>query len=167
MYKVYGGNLGVAFVICILAGSIARAADDPLKAALQHRYAAMKTAMAAHDGASIATILAPNFVSIDVGGQSEGGPQMIAEVNALKPDPNKSSETTLISVTPGANVATIKQRYDMKTVRAAADGTQHHIELVTLSTDTWVKPAKTWLIERTVTDEMTLFTDGKMVLHKP
>ena len=166
----YRRNFGLALalcVVCVLAGSIARAADDPLRAALQLRYAAMKAAMAAHDGSGIAAILAPNFVSIDVTGQFETASQMIAEVNALKPDPNKSSETTLIFVVPEAKAATVKQRYDMKTVGTAADGSQHHFELVTLSTDTWIKPANAWLMERTVTNDVSMFTDGKLVTHKP
>jgi hypothetical protein len=54
----------------------------------------------------------------------------------------------------------------MKTVKTAADGTRHNIELVTLSTDTWVKPADVWLIERTVTNELSYFKDGQLVGHK-
>jgi hypothetical protein len=163
-------NLGVSValsIISISAGStIAWSADDPLRAVLQSRYAAMKTAMAAHDGAAIAAILAPDFVSVDVTAQSESAAQMFTEVTASKPDPNKSSETTLISVVQAASAVTVEQRYDMKTVKTAADGTRHNIELVTLSTDTWVKPADVWLIERTVTNELSYFKDGQLVGHK-
>ncbi len=54
----------------------------------------------------------------------------------------------------------------MKTVTTAADGTQHNIELVALSTDTWVKPADVWLIGRTVTNELSYFKDGQLVGHR-
>lgn len=141
-------------------------ADDSLKAALQSRYAAMKSAMAAHDGAAVTAILAPDFTSIDVLGQSEGAAQMIGEVNALKPDPNKSSETTLLSISPAANSAVVKQRYDMKTIKTAADGSQHSVELITLSTDSWTKSAGAWLLQRTVTNEMSYYKDGQLVMHK-
>src|SRR5437870_1802713 len=84
-------------VVCGVTVSTAWSADDSLREALQSRYTAMKAAMAAHDGAAMAAILAPNFVSVDLSGHSETAFQMIAEVNGLKPDPNKSSTTTLVS----------------------------------------------------------------------
>jgi len=126
----------------------------------------MKAAMAAHDRAAITAILAPDFASVDVSGQSKGASEMVANVTAMKPDPNKSSETTLISVTPAADAVVVEQRYHMKTVTTTADGTQHSVELVALSTDTWVKPADVWLIRRTVTNEASLFRDGQLVVHK-
>jgi hypothetical protein len=153
------GILGALSVLGLGAGSSAWSDNASLRSELQ-------SAMAAHDGPAIAAILAPEFVSVDVNGQSEIASQMIAEVNGLTPDPNKSSETTLTSVTPAANAVTVEQRYDMKTVRTAADGTQHNIELITLSTDTWIKPAGVWLIERTVTNEMSIFRDGQLVGHQ-
>ncbi len=158
----------VLIVICAMTAgtSGASGADDSLKDTLQARYAAMKAAMAAHDATAITAILAPGFTSIDVLGQSEAAPQMIAEVNGLKPDPNKVSTTTLMSVSPAASAVTVEQRYDMKTIKAGADGVAHNVELVTLSTDTWVRPANVWLIGRTVTDELSYFVDGQLVGHK-
>jgi hypothetical protein len=50
--------------------------------------------------------------------------------------------------------------------RAAADGTQHNMELVALSTDSWIKPAAAWLIRRTVTHELSAFDDGNLIMHK-
>ena len=165
----YIRNYFTAVVILSIASLLpmdrAWSADGSLKAELQSRYAAMKSAMAAHNGDAIAAILAPDFVSVDISGQSESASQMIAEVNALKPDPNKSSVTTLVSISREANGAVVKQRYDMKTVRIATDGADA-IELVTLSTDTWVKPTGTWLLERTVTNEMSLYRDGQLAMHK-
>jgi ketosteroid isomerase-like protein len=154
------------FVACVPAGPIASRADDTLRSALESRYADMKAAIAARDSAAIASILAPDFASVNVSGQSKGASQVIADVNAMKPDPNRSSETTLISITPTANTVTIGQRYHMKTVVTVADGTQHTVELVTVSTDNWVKPADLWLLQRTVTNELSLFRDGQLVSHK-
>ena len=108
----------VLSVACVSAGS----ADDSLRAALQSRYADLKAAMAAHDAAALAAIFAPDFVSVEVSGQSRGASEVIADLNAVKPDPNKTSETTLITITPGANAVTVEQRFDMKSVATAADG---------------------------------------------
>lgn len=146
------------------APAVWSAAD--LKTVLQGRYAEMKKAMAAHDGKAIAALLAPDFVSIDVRGQSKTGDQMIAEVNALKPDPNKTSETTLTSVMQANDTATVEQRYDMKTLRAGTDGVQHPVEIVALSTDTWVNAGGAWLMRRTVTNEVSLYRDGQLAAHQ-
>jgi hypothetical protein len=162
-------NFGACLILCflgVLVGSIAWSADDALREVLQSRYAVMKAAMAAHDGAAMTKMLAPDFMSVDVSGKLETASQLIAEVNGLKPDPNKSSETTLISLGPDANRVIVEQQYHMKTVRTAGDGTQHNVELITLSTDTWIKPADVWLMERTVTNELSYFDNGLLVAHK-
>lgn len=156
----------VALGIGAFAPAAALANNEDLRAMLQSRYTAMKVAMSAHDGAAIEAILAPDFQGIDISGQSETAKQMIAEVDALKPDPNKASTTTLISVNLLPNEAIVIQRYDMKTIRDAFDGSAHNIELVTLSKDTWVDNKGVWLIKRTVTNELSLFRDGKLIVHK-
>jgi len=158
-------NLGL-FLVLSVAYVPAGAADDSLRVALQSRYADLKAAIAARDAAALSAIFAPDFVSVDVSGQSKVASQVIADLNAVKPDPNKTSETALISITPAADSLTVEQRYDMKTVKTAADGTQHNMELVALSTDSWIKPADVWLIRRTVTNELSFFNDGQLVMHK-
>ncbi len=148
----------------VLATAIAE--DGNVRAALEARYNAMKSAMAARNGGAIVAMLTPDFSSVDVSGRSESGPEMIEEVSHLPPDPNKVSATTLISVAEAQNTATVEQRYDMHTVRVAADGSAHNIELITLSTDTWVSNHGTWLLARTVTNEMTLYRDGQITIHR-
>jgi ketosteroid isomerase-like protein len=155
----------LAIIFCSLAIGAASAADDPVTVTLQARYAAMKIAMEAHDSAAISAVLAPDFVSVDVSGRSKNGSQMISEVVSLKSDPNRSSHTTLISVDLNPPLAVVHQRYEMTTIKTDSDGTQHKIGVTALSTDIWVKSAGDWLIERTATEEMSLFQDGATVLH--
>jgi hypothetical protein len=64
------------------------------------------------------------------------------------------------------DVATVEQQYDMKSIVNAADGTRHRIELLARSTDTWIKLGNAWRIERTVTNELSYFKDGKLVVHR-
>jgi hypothetical protein len=149
------------------AGAAMAAGMDPaLKAALDARYAAMKLAMDARDAAAIRAILAPGFSSMDTRGQMENADQMIAEVTALPPDTHKTSMTTVLSYSGSAKALTVKQRYDMKTLKSGPDGTQHPVELVALSTDTWVKPGAVWLMRKTVTDDMTLYRDGRQATRQ-
>lgn len=141
-------------------------ADEALKQELMARYANMKAAVAAHDGAAIAAILAPDFKSVDVTGKSSGAGDLIASVNSLKSDPNRTSETTLLSVEPAGMGLTAEQQYDMKTVKTDNSGARYNVELITLSTDTWIKADGDWLLQQTVTKDMRLLKDGQMVLHK-
>jgi hypothetical protein len=161
------GAAGVAVSFFWFANPAMPAAPDiTCKAPLEARYAAMKVAMAAHDGAGLRAILAPGFASIDVNGQRQSANQMIAEVSTIPPDPHKTSATAVLSCSGSAKGLTVKQRYDMKTVRPGPDGAPHKVELVSLSTDTWVKPGAVWLMERTITDDMTLYRDGKLAAHR-
>jgi ketosteroid isomerase-like protein len=141
-------------------------ADEALKQELEARYADLKAAMAAHDSAAVAAIFAPDFKSVDVTGKSSGAGELIASVNSAKSDPNRTSETTLLSVEPAGMGLTVEQQYDMKTVKTDNGGARYNVELVTLSTDTWIKADGQWLLLQTVTKDMQLFKDGQMVLHK-
>ncbi len=148
------------------AAAAGEAADTSCKAPLEARYQDMKRAMAAHDAVAIQGILAPGFVSIDaLGGRVDAG-QMLIQVMALKPDPHKTSSSTVLSCSGSEKGLIVKQRFDMKTTRKDPDGSPHQIQLVSLSTDTWVKPGKVWLIQRTVTDDMTQYRDGKLIAHR-
>lgn len=160
--KSWGLWLGAS----IAAYAACAAAEENLKAELQSRYGAVKQAMSAHDAPAIRALLAPDFASIDVTGESKTAEQMISQVDSLPRDANKTSETTLLSVLPTADKVTVAQKYDMKAVRDGADGAAHQIELIAFSTDTWVRSGDVWLLQRTVTNEMSLLKDGKLVVHK-
>jgi ketosteroid isomerase-like protein len=152
--------------IAILGAGACQAEDNKLRSILEGRYAAMKSAMANRDAKQVAALLAPDFVSVDVSGSEKGAAQMVESLKAAPADPDKVSNTTLLSVESGGGKAVVKQRYDTKTVKAAPDGAKHQIELTTLSTDQWVSVSGTWLIQRTATDQMDYLVDGKPLIHK-
>jgi hypothetical protein len=126
----------------------------------------MKSAMAKRDAKEIAALLAPNFVSIDVAGKETTGDQMIESLKALPVNPNRVSTTTLLSIEPSGNKAVVKQRYNMRTVRAATDGAKQEVELTTLSTDVWILTRGAWVLQQTVTDQMDALVDGKPMVHR-
>ena len=126
----------------------------------------MKTAMAERESKAIAALLAPDFVSIDSSGQSETASQMIQEVDGLPKDPLKVSTTILLSVKVAGNSAVVDQRYDMKTDKTASDGTKTNVQLITLSTDTWVNINGVWLLQKTVTNQLDYCKNGQLVMHK-
>jgi|GEM_PF-3574446 ketosteroid isomerase-like protein len=146
--------------------SVARANEGALQATLQARYTELRTAMAAHDSKGIAAILTERFISVDVSGKGEGVTQMTGDLNLLLRDPNRISTTTIASLSQDGDTAFVSQRYAMKTVRPGADGIAQHVELVAFSDDTWVKARGAWLLQRSETNEVDYYVNGKRVAHK-
>ena len=130
------------------------------------RYVAMKGAMQKHDRAALAAILARDFTSIDITGKTLSGSEMIADIDALPADPNRESNTEILSLVRSGNRAEVRQRYDMTTVRPGTAGDAYTVRLVTLSTDTWEWSGSSWQIEETVTDEISVFQNDKLVAHR-
>jgi ketosteroid isomerase-like protein len=142
------------------------AAESALKSVLEGRYAALKAAIDARDRQALAALLAPGFASVDVSGKSQTAEQMLTQLAASRKDPNKVSETTLLSVKLNGDVATVSQRYHMTSAKVTSDGSRHPVELVTLSTDTWIRSGDSWLLRQTATDQLDYSVDGKAMPHK-
>jgi predicted lipoprotein len=153
-------------LLFVATSALAQAEDAGLRTTLQSRYTAMKVAIATRDDKAVQALLAPDFLSIDASGQNENAGQMIQEVDSLPKDPTRTSTTTLLSVKLDGMVATVKQRYDMKKIKIATDGSKSNVELVTLSTDKWMNSNGTWLLQETVTDELNYYIDGQLSVHK-
>ena len=58
-------------------------------------------------------------------------------------------------------MAVVQQRYNMKTTKSGQDDSKRNIELIAISTDTWINPNGVWLLQKTVTKQTDLFVDGK------
>jgi hypothetical protein len=161
----------ILLILCFAFGATAQDkgkanSDESLRPVFEGRYAAMKSAMAARDGKAIAEILAPDFISEDATGQKENADTMIQGVLALPKDPLKVSNTTILSIKVNAESAIVDQRYEMKTTKAGPDGNKRDVELIAVSTDTWIKSKDTWLLQRTVTNQMDYSANGKLLAHK-
>jgi len=141
--------------------------DSTLRPVLESRYAAMKSAMADRDAKAISSLLTVDFISIDVSGNSGSAAQMITEANALPEDQSRISNTEILSVEREGEVegegevAVVQQRYDMKTTKSGPDDSKPNIELIAISTDTWINPNGVWLLQKTVTNQTDLLVDGK------
>jgi Domain of unknown function (DUF4440) len=157
-------TLVLAMALFVATTTVHAAEQTPV---FEKRYAEMKEAMDRRDSKAVATLLAPEFVSEDVSGKVETAQQMLSEVSALPPqDPNKKSQTTLLSVKVVGNVASVTQRYHMTTTKAAPGGGTNSIELNAVSLDTWKLINGSWLQARTVTQQMDYLINGQSVVHK-
>ena len=166
-----GGSMGMhrAFVLAFVllsAPAVAQANAPTLKAELSARYADMKSAMASKDESAIRSLLARGFVSVDIGGKSEGAVAMIKEIMALPADPSRQSHTTIVSVRRAGDTAVVEQRYEMTKTAKTADGSDKSVELTTLSRDNWVNDKGVWRIARSVTERLDYSIDGVTAVHK-
>jgi hypothetical protein len=144
----------------------ALADSSDLRTAIEARYAEMKTAMASKDSKALVAILAKNFVSVDTSDKSEDADAMIAAVSGLPTDPNRISETTLLSVRRVDGGVEVEQRYEMNTHKPGKDGAEHAVKLEAHSTDTWIHTHGQWRTQRTITNKFAYYIDGKLVAHK-
>jgi hypothetical protein len=126
----------------------------------------MKTAMSSRDPRAILSLLTADFIGVDVSGQTVNGDQMAREVSALPIDPHKDSSTTIKSVARKGSSATVNQKYDMRTTKTGADGAVRNVELIAESTDSWILKDGTWLLQRSITNQMDYFVNGVAVMHK-
>jgi hypothetical protein len=150
----------------VMAVCPARSDDNTLRPILEKRYAALKSAMADRNATAISSLLASDFLSVDVSGHSENAAQMIQGVMALANDPLKVSNTTLLSIKAGDNAAIVNQRYDMTTTKTGQDGSKRKIELIAVSTDTWININGVWLMQNTQTEQIDYSVNGQSTLHK-
>ena len=154
------------FAFCLAITTVGADDHADLRQVFEEGYAAMKSAMAKRDVAALSSMLAPDFVSTDVSGQTENAAQMINELGKPPVDSRRISKTTIVTVKLKGGVAFVEQSYDMKTTKAAADGSVQNVELKTVSEDTWVKPSGVWLCESTTTYQLDYFINGEVVAHK-
>jgi hypothetical protein len=152
----------------IMAASIAvpSVACADTTADLQSRYDAMKAAMAARDSSAIRALLTSDFTATDIIGETENAAQMIAGVQLLKPDPDKKTQTTLLSVTVNGDTAEVEQTYDITAQKTGANGQVYAVELKTQSHDTWKKIGASWLLSSTRTEHLDYSVNGKIIMHK-
>ena len=158
--------------------------EDDARGALEPRYAALRVAMETHDGSAIKALLAKNFQSTDIRGTTASADEMIEDLNrwqergrgrggmpgaggppAAGPAQRPERKTTLVSVTLKNDTALVKQKFDISGKRVGPDGAPHNFEMITLSDDTWKQVDGTWLLQSTLTSEMTILRDGVEVRH--
>lgn len=129
-------------------------------------YAQFKQAIAQRNPQALASMLAPGFVEEDVSGATTSADKMLAELAQLPQDPNRQSQTTLLSVNSDGHTAKVTQRYRMTTIKTLANGEQKPVELVTLSNDTWTHADGSWRIARTITEQIDYRLDGKILVRR-
>lgn len=145
----------------LLALPLSAAAD--IRTDFQDRYDAMKSAMDARNTMALGAMLTPDFISIDIKGQSQDAARMLKQVLTLAPDPDSHSRTTIVSVKVDGDAARVTQTYEMTTRKPTLDRSMQTVRLVADSSDIWRNTDGVWRMQSTQTERMDYFVDEKLV----
>jgi len=156
----------VATLLVAFFGTVQISEAKAPNAVFEKLYSELKIAMADRDAKAIGALLAPGFTSEDTSGKDQSAEQMLAELSTLPQDPNKKSQTTVLSVAVNGKIANVVQQYHMTTRKVSQSGEAKVIELNATSNDTWELIGGSWKQLRTVTMQMDYSVNGQVLVHK-
>jgi hypothetical protein len=153
-------------VLVVAAAGAAYAQTDP-KVAFEARYAELTTAMLGKDTAKAGAIMAPEFESTDIRGEThtrtealERMGQMPAEMAEVKP------QTKVVAVKMNGDTAAVDSQMSMQMERPDDTGKTAKLEITMLASDTWVQRGGVWLLQKSVQKDMSISKDGEVVFHQ-
>lgn len=160
----------IAPAFAIVALSAPAAAQEDAKAAFQARYAELRSAMESQDAAKVGALITPDYQMTDVNGQVRDFAAVMERMNKMRQagggGAQRTSNTTVISATIAGDVATVEQKLEAGGKRMGDDGEEHTMEMIVLSTDTWVKKGDAWLLRKSDQKDMTIKRDGEEFIHQ-
>lgn len=156
-------HLWCGLLIFTLAGAAQAADAEALRQLFTGRYAALQSAITAHDNRATGAVLTPDFVYIDHRWRSLGAVEMIAEILPAFPLERKTSTIVLQSINLAGGAARIVQRTTTSIRLPAADRRGRSLLRVALSTDIWIKINGHWRLQRRETHSLNELIDGKPV----
>lgn len=144
-------------------------AQDDAKAQFQARYVALRAAMEAHDAAAVGKVFAPGYTMTDIRGEVHDGAEVLdrlAKLAGKSADPSRRAATTVLSASIIGDTATVEQQLSAGGKRAGDDGQEHTMEVIAISSDTWVRQGGTWRLQKSVQKDMTIKRDGEVFFHQ-
>ncbi len=155
-----GGLVAVALV-----GS-AQAQEDP-KAAFEARYTEMRNAMLAKDRAATEKLLAADYVSTDIRGDTHNRTEVLDRLAQLPPEmANMKPETKVLTVKVSGDTAAVDSQMTMQMKRPDENGAEMTLDIAVVSADIWVNRGGVWLLQKSVQKEMTVSKDGEVVFRQ-
>lgn len=141
-------------------------AQDDAKAQFQARYSQLRTAMEAHDAATVGTILAPEYTMTDMRGEVRDRAAVMERMAKMAQGPARKGETTVLSATITGDSAKVEQKLAGSMKRVGDDGEEHTMEMVALNDDTWAKRGGAWLLVKSVQKGITIKRDGEVFFQE-
>lgn len=152
-------------MIVAVAGS-AQAQQDP-KAVFEARYTELRDAMMSKDAAKATAIMAPDYESIDIRGDSHNRAQVIERIAQMPPEmANMKPTSKVLTVKLNGDSAAVDSEMTMQMKRPDESGTEMTLDITVVSADIWVQRGGVWLLQKSVQKEMTVAKDGEVVFKQ-
>lgn len=149
----------------IVAASTAAQAQDA-NSAFEGRYAELTTALVGKDGAKLSTILAPEFESTDLRGETVNRTDMLARMTQMPAGPDIKPQTKLLSVKVAGDAAAVESQMTVQVKRPDQSGAEMALDVALTADDTWVQRGGVWMLQKTVQKEMIVSRDGEVVFRQ-
>ncbi len=127
---------------------------------IEARYEQLRAAMDSREADRIKPLLAGDFVRTDLGENKMSADELIAGLAKIPVDPDRTSKTTIQSVTVNGKTVEVVQQQVAIDKRQGRDGETHTFGTTSLSRDTWVQSDKGWLLKATDAQSTTITRDG-------
>lgn len=151
----------------IVAVAGAAHAQEDQKAAFEARYAEFTAAMMAKDGTKLGAMLAPDFESTDIRGETHNRAESIDNLAKMPPEmADIKPVTKVLSVKQTGDTAAVESQMTMQLKRPDPSGEEMTLDIAVTGADTWIQRGGVWLLQKSVQKEMTVSKDGEVVFKQ-
>lgn len=161
-HGIHGWLAGGAMIIATATAALAQDANSAFDA----RYAELATAMLAKDSAKLTTILAPEFESTDLRGDTHNRAEALARMAQMPDGADFKPQTKVLSTKVSGDAAAVESQMTVQIKRPDQDGKEMALDIAITADDLWVQRGGAWLLQKTVQKEMTVSRDGEVVFRQ-
>ncbi|MBN8501205.1 MAG: nuclear transport factor 2 family protein [Sphingomonadales bacterium] len=155
---------GGAMIVAI-AGS-AQAQQDP-KAMFEARYAEMTAAMMAKDTTKVGALLASDYESTDIRGETHNRADSLEKLSQMPPEMAElKPQTKVVNVKLNGDSAAVDAEMTLQMKRPDETGTEVTLDIRMVSADVWVQRGGIWQLQKSVQKEMSVSKDGEVVFRQ-
>ena len=155
---------GGAMVVAVAGAAYAQ--EDP-KVAFEARDSELSAAMLGKDGAKVGAILAPDFQSTDIRGDTHTRADSLARMADMPPEMAQMKPVTkVLSVKQSGDTAAVESQMTMQMKRPDESGTEVTLDIAMSANDTWVQRGSVWLLQKSVQKEMSVSKDGEVMFKQ-
>lgn len=162
--RMMQGVLAGSAMIVVVA-SAAQVQDDG-KAAFEARYAELRTAMVTRDAAKVGAVLAPDYASTDVRGETHTRAEMLERLGQMPAAGDAKPQTRVIAVKLNGESAAVDSEMTVQMKRPDEQGAEMALDITVKADDTWVQRGGAWLLQKTVQKEMIVARNGEVVFRQ-
>lgn len=149
----------------IVAVATAAQAQDA-NGAFEGRYAELTSAMLGKDSAKLSSILAPEFESTDVRGETHNRAEALARMAQMPDGGDFKPQTKVLSVKVAGDAAAVENQMTVQIKRPDQNGQEMALDIAITADDVWVQRGGSWVLQKTVQKEMTVSRGGEVVFRQ-